>query len=112
MKPYVPTPPAGAQPGPLWGTEDHVRALFGDRVTDFQAQPHLLTVEQFENAETFRDFFKKYYGPTIAAYRNIADDPERTEKLDQELADLARRNDADTGIMTWEYLVITATKRA
>jgi len=112
MKPYVPTPPAAAQPGPLWGTEDHVRALFGDRVTDFQAQPHLLTVEQFENAESFRDFFKKYYGPTIAAYRNIADDPERTEKLDQELADLARRNDADTGIMTWEYLVITATKRA
>ena len=111
VKPYVAPPPPGAQPGPLWGTEDHVRTLFGDRVTDFQARPQLLTVEQFENAESFRDFFKKYYGPTIAAYRNIADDPERTEKLDQELADLADRHAADSGIMTWEYLVVTATKR-
>ena len=111
MKPYVPAPPPGAQPGPLWGSEDHVRTLFGDRVTDLQAQPHLLTVELFENAESFRDYFKKYYGPVVAAYRNIADDPERTEKLDQELVELARRNDADSGIMTWEYLVVTATKR-
>ena len=34
MKPYAPPPPPGAQPPPLWGDEDHVRALFGDRVTD------------------------------------------------------------------------------
>jgi ubiquinone/menaquinone biosynthesis C-methylase UbiE len=30
MKPYAPPPPAGAQPPPLWGREDHVRALLGD----------------------------------------------------------------------------------
>ena len=34
MKPYAPPPPPGAQPPPLWGQEDHVRALLGDRVTD------------------------------------------------------------------------------
>ena len=33
MKPYVPAPPAGAQP-PLWGSEDHVRTLLGDNVSD------------------------------------------------------------------------------
>ena len=34
MKPYAPPPPAGAQPPPLWGSEDHVRDLLGDRVSD------------------------------------------------------------------------------
>ena len=34
MKPYSPPPPPGAQPPPLWGDENHVRALLGDRVTD------------------------------------------------------------------------------
>ncbi len=28
-----PPPPPGAQPPVLWGSEDHLRALFGDRVT-------------------------------------------------------------------------------
>jgi len=32
MGPFAPAPPPGAQPPPLWGSEDHVRELFGDRV--------------------------------------------------------------------------------
>src|SRR5215212_4607465 len=35
MKPFMPPPPPGAQAPPLWGSEDHVRSLFGDRV-EFQ----------------------------------------------------------------------------
>ncbi len=34
MKPYAPPPPPGAQPPPLWGNEDHVRTLLGERITD------------------------------------------------------------------------------
>ena len=37
MKPYAPPPPPGAQPPPLWGDEDHVRELLGDRVTEVVA---------------------------------------------------------------------------
>ena len=37
MKPYAPPPPPGAQPPPLWGKEEHVRELLGDRVTDVVA---------------------------------------------------------------------------
>ena len=37
MKPYAPAPPPGAQPPPLWGKEEHVRELLGDRVTDVVA---------------------------------------------------------------------------
>ena len=33
LAPYAPPPPPGAAPPVLWGEEDHVRRLFGDRVT-------------------------------------------------------------------------------
>jgi ubiquinone/menaquinone biosynthesis C-methylase UbiE len=108
MRDFVPPPPAGAQPGPLWGTEAHVRALFGNRVTELRAEPRLLTIDRFTDAEHFRDFFKEYYGPTIAAYRNVADDPGRTLALDAALVELARSGGADTGPMQWEYLLVTA----
>ena len=32
MGPFAPPPPPGAQPPPLWGGEEHLRGLFGDRV--------------------------------------------------------------------------------
>lgn len=110
MKPYAPPPPPGAQPPPLWGHEDHVRALLGQRVTDVVARRERLTVDCFASPEEFRDFFKARYGPTIAVYRSIADDPTRVAALDRELADLARRHDRGDGTMEWEYLLFTARK--
>lgn len=112
MKPYAPPPPPGAQPPPLWGSEQHVRALLADRVTGISAQRGTVRVELFARAADFRDYFKARYGPTIAVYQSIADDPRRTEALDQALAELARRNDHGTGttVMDWEYLLLTGRK--
>ncbi len=110
MKPYAPPPPPGAQPPPLWGDEQHVRALFGDRVTDVTAQRHQHRADAFADATTFRDFFKEHYGPTIAVYRAIADQPERVAELDEALLDLARRHDVGGGAMDWEYLLLTARR--
>ena len=50
-----------------------------------------LRVDHFDRREAFRDYFKAIYGPTIAVYRGIADDPERVAALDDALADLGRR---------------------
>ncbi|MDQ2874002.1 MAG: class I SAM-dependent methyltransferase [Actinomycetota bacterium] len=110
MKPYAAPPPPGAQPPPLWGREDHVRSLLGDRVTGMTAHRRTVRVDQFASPEDFRDYFKACYGPTIAAYRGIADDPQRTAALDHDLADLARRHDhgIQTTVMDWEYLLLTA----
>jgi SAM-dependent methyltransferase len=120
MKPYAPPPPPGAQPPPLWGREDHVRELLGDQVTDVRARRQTVRIDRFSRPEDFRDYFKANYGPTIAAYRGIADDPQRTAALDAELADLARRHDRAAGspsgtgntVMEWEYLLLTAHKRS
>jgi SAM-dependent methyltransferase len=113
MKPYSPTPPPGAQPPPLWGREDHVRSLLGDRVTDARAMRQTVRVSLFGRPEDFRDYFKARYGPTIAVYRGLADEPQRMAALDADLAGLARRHDGGTDrtIMEWEYLLFTARKR-
>jgi SAM-dependent methyltransferase len=114
MKPYAAPPPPGAQPPPLWGSEDHVRALLGDRVTDVVVRRQAVRVDRFATPEAFRDYFKANYGPTVAVYKNITDDPEKTARLDQDLAELARINDHGVGrtVMEWEYLLITARKNS
>lgn len=114
MAPYAPAPPPGAQPPPLWGREDHVRELFGDRVTDVVAREESLRVDRFEQPAAFREYFKAAYGPTIAVYRNIADHPDKVAALDLELDNLVRRHDRGdvTTVMSWDYLLLTARKRS
>ena len=109
MKPYAPPPPPGAQPPPLWGDEDHVRTLLGDRVTDVVTEKRSLQVPLFGDGASFRDFFKRTYGPTIAVYRFLADDPARTAELDEALAAHGDRYVGE-GPMEWEYLLFTARR--
>ncbi len=112
MKPYAPAPPPGVQPPPLWGDETHVRTLLGNRVQDVRVRTESLRVDRFTTGEEFRDFFKANYGPTIAVYRAIAEDPEKVDALDRALADLAREHDVGGGTMNWEYLLFTARRAA
>jgi SAM-dependent methyltransferase len=111
MRPFVPPPPAGVSPPPLWGDEEHVRTLLGDRVTDVEAGRETLPVDRFARAQDFRDFFKHRYGPTVAAYRGLADDPAKVAALDAALDDLAQGYlDEGGGTMGWDYLLLTARR--
>jgi SAM-dependent methyltransferase len=110
MKPFAPPPPAGVQPPPLWGSEDHVRELFGDRVTNVRAERRTVAVPAFTERGDFRRYFSARYGPTIAVYSSLADDPERTAALDEALDDLAARHGEGSRTMQWEYLLLTATR--
>jgi ubiquinone/menaquinone biosynthesis C-methylase UbiE len=113
MKPYAPPPPPGAEPPPLWGSEEHVLSLFGGAIEGFSADRQMLTVDRFATPEEFRDYFKSRYGPTVAAYRNLAGDSELTASLDRDLSELARSHDRGTGsmVLEWEYLLATCRKR-
>jgi SAM-dependent methyltransferase len=110
MKPFVAPPPPGAQPPPLWGDIEHVRALLGDRVAEVRASQQLLNAGELSDPVAFREYFKTNYGPTIAAYRGLADDAERTAELDQALLDLVERFRTPEGSVEWEYLLVVATK--
>lgn len=110
MKPYAAPPPPGAQPPPLWGSESHVRSLFGDSITDVTAEKRTVRVDALGGESDFRDYFKTKYGPTIAAYKNNADDPVKVAALDKALDDLAAQHRAADGSMEWEYLLFTARR--
>lgn len=112
MKPYVPAPPAGVSPPPLWGSESHVITLLDGAVEDVVAQHGSLVVDRFADGAAFRDYFKANYGPTIAAYANIADAPEKVAAMDAALAELGDRALAGSKTMRWEYLLVTARKAA
>jgi hypothetical protein len=77
-----------------------------------QTATQTLHVTYFASPETFRDYFRSNYGPTISAYRFIADDPDRVAALDHDLAKRGRRFDVvtDSFVLDWEYLLFTAHK--
>ncbi|WP_400994674.1 class I SAM-dependent methyltransferase [Agromyces sp. GXQ0307] len=112
MKPFNAPPPAGVQPPPLWGDEAHVRELLGAHVTELSVRRGTLVVDRFRTGEELRDYFKANYGPTIAVYARIADEPDRVRALDDALAELGREAGLDGSgrPIEWEYLLVTARR--
>ncbi|UXA16085.1 class I SAM-dependent methyltransferase [Mycobacterium sp. SMC-4] len=115
MKPYAPPPPPGAGPPPLWGSEDHVRSLFADHVIDLTLQRRTVRMDHCATPLEFREYWKRNYGPTIAAYRFNQDRPDRVAALDDDLLSfLTDQNRADEPGRTAydaEYLLVTAVKK-
>jgi ubiquinone/menaquinone biosynthesis C-methylase UbiE len=104
-------PPPGVNPPTLWGTEDRVRELLGDRVSQAKFTTATVT-ERFPSAEFFADFFIEHYGPTLKASQALPGDAERRAFRDDlvALADGANRAFDGTLVCDWEYLVSVATK--
>lgn len=93
MRPYAGPPPPRRSAAAAWGSEDHLRGLLGDRVTDVSARKQTVRVDRSPTPEAFHDYFKANYGPTIAAYRALVDQPDRVAALNHDLAALAERFD-------------------
>ena len=113
MKPFAPPPPPGAQPAPLWGSEEHVRELFGDRVDLRTLERDVLEITAFERPGDYGEHFKAYYGPTIAARANAERDSreaEFDEALDR-FCDEWNRGTADRARFEHEYLLAVGTRR-
>ena len=115
LAPYMPPPAPEALPPPLWGSEEHVRELFGDRVEALE----MTRGEYVERAESPRDYcelFKQTFGPVVGIYASVADDAARAEALDRDFLGFATR--ANSGPpegpaeYRYEYLLVVARKRA
>jgi SAM-dependent methyltransferase len=115
MKPYAPPPPPGASPPPLWGSERHVRKLFGNKVTGRRMWRQNALMNRSPSPMDFREYWKRNYGPTIAVYRFNEDRPERVDKLDRDFLGFltAWNQSTEPGRTAYfaEYLVVIATKK-
>jgi ubiquinone/menaquinone biosynthesis C-methylase UbiE len=112
MKPFAPAPPPGAQPAPLWGSEDHVAELFGDRVDFSTLDREMLEITAFEHAHDYGDHFTEKYGPTIVARGNAQRNGQEAE-FDEALrafSDEWNRGTPDSARFEQEYLVAVGTR--
>jgi SAM-dependent methyltransferase len=114
MGPFMPKPPPGVQPPPLWGGEDHLRELFGDRVEFEKLERDVLEITAFERPDDYGEHFKERYGPTIAARANAAKEG-RAEEFDRTLSEFCEewnRGGADGARFEKEFLVAVGRKGA
>ena len=112
MAPFAAPPPPGAQPPPLWGSEDHLRGLMGDRVEWRTLERDVLEITAFERPRDYGEHFKKYYGPTIATRANAAKDGRESEFDDalNSFCDEWNRGTPDRARFEKEYLVAVGEK--
>lgn len=113
MGPFAPPPPPGASPPPLWGGEDHVKELFGDRVELTTLRRENLDITAFAKPSDYATHFSDFYGPTIVARKNARAN-DREDELDAALEAFCHRWNRGTDEQArfeQEYLVVAGTRR-
>lgn len=114
IAPYMPPPPEGALPPPLWGSEEHVRELFGDRVESLEMTRGEY-VERADDPVAYREFFKRTFGPVVATYASLADQPDRLAALDRDFLEFTTRSNRGApdgpAEYPYQYLLVVARKR-
>jgi len=103
-------PPPGSVPPVLWGTEERVRELFGDGITDLQAERRK-SRQAFRSAEHYLDFFRTYFGPVKTAFDKVGPGGEEALRHDL-LAFLEANRTADRRalVLEPEYLRVVARR--
>jgi ubiquinone/menaquinone biosynthesis C-methylase UbiE len=107
---YVP-PPAGLKTPLLWGTEERLRELFGDRIDSLRTERRSF-VWRFPSARYFVDFFRTYYGPMFKTFEAL--DEEGRESLERDLIGLVERYNRsgdETAVLPSDYLEVVAVRR-
>ncbi len=103
-------PPPGIDSPMRWGTEDQVRELFGDAVSEIRFE-RCISRQPFRSPDHYIEFFRTYFGPTQAAYERVG--PEGEQALTDDLrAFLESANTAGDRAMVLEaeYLQVIATR--
>jgi ubiquinone/menaquinone biosynthesis C-methylase UbiE len=107
---YVP-PPAGVKPASLWGTEERLRELFGERMATLDTtRKHFMF--RYRTPQHWLDTFRTYYGPMQKAFGAVG--PEQQASLAADLIRLVQQfNRATDGAMVvpGEYLQVVITTR-
>lgn len=107
---YIP-PPAGIRSPSLWGTEERLRVLFGERIATLKAERQNF-VFRYRTPQHWLDTFRTYYGPMHKALGVV--DAAQRQSLAADLIRLVEQfNRATDGAMRVpsEYLEIVIKTR-
>ncbi|MDX6608526.1 MAG: hypothetical protein QOF85_451 [Solirubrobacterales bacterium] len=103
-------PPPGFTPPVLWGTEEHVRELFEDGVTDLRFE-RKVSRQPFRSMDHYLEIFRSYFGPIKMAFDRVGADGE--EALEADLREqLEKCNTAGNRafVLEPEYLQVIARR--
>ncbi len=113
---HAPPPPPGALPPVLWGSEEHVRRLFGDRVDSLELTRRSYVERSPGDARDYVAFFEETFGPMVALRGLLAEDPGRLAALDEDFrafAESANSGPPDgPAEYEYEYLLVVARTRS
>jgi ubiquinone/menaquinone biosynthesis C-methylase UbiE len=103
-------PPPGVESPLRWGTEERLRELFGDGISDLRIESRL-SRQPFRSPDHYIEFFRTYFGPTQMAYERVGADGEQA-LTDDLRAFLEAANTAGDRAMVLEaeYLRVVATR--
>jgi SAM-dependent methyltransferase len=113
---HAPPPPPGALPSVLWGSEEHVRDLFGDRVTALELTRTSYVEHSPGDTDDYVAFFRETFGPLVALRGLLGAEPERLAALDADFRAFAESaNSGPPGgpaEYRYEYLLVVARTRS
>lgn len=103
-------PPFKLTPPVMWGTEDRLRELFGDGISDLAVERQTLKF-RFRSIDHLLEFFRTYFGPTKMAYERLGEEGRSALEADIR-ALLEPRNEAGDKalVASAEYLEVVATR--
>jgi ubiquinone/menaquinone biosynthesis C-methylase UbiE len=103
-------PPPGFVPPVLWGTEDRVRELFGDGVSELRIE-RKVSRQAFRSVDHYLDFFRTYFGPIKMAFDRVGSAGEAALEADlREQLDKAGTGGDRAFVLEPEYLQVIATR--
>ena len=72
-------------------------------------------IERADTPHAYREFFKETFGPVVATYAALADQPDRLEALDRDFLEFATRSNRGApdgpAEYLYQYLSMVARKR-
>jgi len=109
---HAPPPPPGALPPVLWGSEEHVRELFGERVASLELTRTSYVERSPGDTDDYVVFFQETFGPLVALRGLLGAESDRLAALDEDFRAFAER--ANSGLpdgpaeYEYEYLLAVA----
>jgi ubiquinone/menaquinone biosynthesis C-methylase UbiE len=111
---YAPPPRPEALSPVMWGSEAHVRELFGDRVASLELIRRSYVERSPGDPAAYCEFFKQTFGPIVALRTQLVNEPERLAALDRDFLEFATRaNEAPPdrpAEYRYEYLLVVARR--